>query len=55
MIALYIIAGTFTGFLGPTYLSGMLGRPINAGVLVAAMTAFVGGVAGHLLFNLVYN
>jgi hypothetical protein len=55
MIAAYIIAGAILGMLSPLIVSVITYRPMTASTSVAYMLAFVGGVAGHLLFNLVYN
>jgi len=55
MIAAYIIAGAITGFLSPAIVAVIAFRPITASSSICAMLAFVGGVAGHLLFNLVYT
>jgi hypothetical protein len=53
MIA-YIIAGAILGFLSPLVVAVIACRPITASLPICAMLAFVGGVAGHLFFNLVY-
>jgi hypothetical protein len=56
MIVAYIMAGAILGFHSLLVFSelvpGMNG-PIPKGNIL--LMAFVGGVAGHLLFNLVYN
>ena len=55
MIALYIIAGIFLGF----FTTGLIGMITQKGDTTQfagrLMMAFVGGVGGHLLFNLVYT
>jgi len=55
MVAAYIIAGVILGFLSPMLSVIITGRPASVTPTVAYMLAFPGGVAGHLLFNLVYT
>ncbi len=55
MIAAYIIAGSAIGFYSMDVLGCMTPRSFTVNAAVNFLFAFVGGVAGHLLFNLVYN
>ena len=55
MIALYIIAGAILGFFSTGFIGMFKGMNDTTPLLAQFLLAFVGGVAGHLLFNLVYN
>jgi hypothetical protein len=55
MIALYVMAGVIVGYFGLDILACSLKVKNTSPLAVSLLMAFVGGVAGHLLWNLVYN
>ncbi len=54
MIAYYIIAGAILGQFTTSFVSMLMSKEDTTPIPALLLMAFVGGVAGHLLFNLVY-
>ena len=55
MIAAYIIAGAVIGFYSLDILGCITPRKFTVNLAVNFISAFVGGVGGHLLYHLAYN
>ena len=55
LAGLAIIAGVFAGYHFVSCLSIVSGNKADIPLGASLMTAFVGGVGGHLLYHLVYT
>jgi hypothetical protein len=53
MLALYIMAGVILGFYAIDFAFAY--HKVSLPIAACLLMAFVGGVAGHLVFNLAYN